>query len=147
MTPRSWTAVVLLIAVLLVAACGGGGDEGGNDGELLNATAACDEAFAAAVPATEDPTIPTAGEETPSGPEGGDDLVTVTLHRLTPTLEECEDADDWMAGARAHRDALPAGFDVVAALRLLCEVEESDATPCREVAVADEVDDAGAPSP
>lgn len=137
---------LLTAAVALsVAACGDDPDRG--EGlEQVEPTAACAEAFAGAVPATEDPTIPSDDEEDDTAVTDRE-IDTVSLARLEPTLGECEDVEDWLAGAREHRGAIPNELDGIAALRFACDALEADTTVCQQVSVPEDIDDAGVEDP
>lgn len=138
-------ALLAAVLVLAVAACG---DEPEREEALerVQPTTPCAEAFAGAAPATDDPTIPSDDEERDTAVTNRE-LDTVSLARLEPTLEACEDVEDWLAGAREHRGALPSELDGVSALRFMCDALESGATVCEEVAVSEDVDDAGVEDP
>ncbi len=121
---------VLLVALLAAAACGGGGSGGGPTG-VTQASGACDDAFAGAAIA------PTPG----AGGTGGAyavDPAGRNLLALEPTLTDCQSFDDWMAGARAHLDAMPSNMDPESALVDLCQSTESKGAPCDELVVGSE---------
>ena len=123
---RAGSLVVVAAIVVATAGCGGG-DSGGGDTGVAQASQACGEAFAAAAVA---PSPGAAGEANDLGVDPG----ARNLLALTPTLKACDGFDDWMAGAKAHLDAVPRQMDPESALLDLCQSSgEKDAKPCADL--------------
>lgn len=118
------TRTTVLAAAVVLAACGGGDPE---PVDVPQPSAACADAFAAAVPERDVVDVP----------EDGERLDTTALARLAATLEDCANLEDWLSGARDHPEALPSQMDRVTALRFLCDGDHS--TPaCEQLLVPDD---------